>query len=508
MFSVYLTRVSFSYSESVPLIADVSLHLVPGWYGLVGPNGAGKTTLLRLLAGELAPDSGEVRYHPGMLTRTLCPQIVEHPTPEVRHLASKPEGEAHRILGELHLDPAALARWRSLSPGERKRWQVAAALAVSPGLLLLDEPTNHLDSEARELLLGALHRFRGIGVVVSHDRRLLNELTSSTIRLDRGGIRAWRGAYDDARRSWGAVERRERASYAKVRREERLLEGRLADRRRSREAAQSRMTTRKRAKSIHDSDARFRFKMKKRRSAEASLGREIQIVRRKLDRVGRKRAGFRFRKTPGRSLFVDYVRAPAPILLDLQTPAIAVGGRTLLEEVRLSVDRESRIRVVGPNGIGKSTLLARLLEGARVPESRLLHLPQELDADQEIALLESTRRLVTDERGRVLSFVAALGVDPEALLQSRRPSPGEARKLSLAYGLGRQVWGLVLDEPTNHLDLPSIERLEEALDAYPGALLLVTHDDDLARRCTSVRWELADRRVAVRTPQNGRREDA
>jgi ATPase subunit of ABC transporter with duplicated ATPase domains len=268
------------------------------------------------------------------------------------------------------------------------------------------------------------------------------------------------------------------------------------------------MTTHKRAKSIHDSDARGRFKASRRRSAEVALGREIQIVRRKLDRAGRERGRFRFRKTPGRSLFVDYVRAPAPTLLDLESPEVRVGDRTLLEDVRLSVDRESRIRVVGPNGIGKSTLLARLLDGARVPESRLLYLPQEFDSDEEIALLESTRRLASDERGRVLSFGAALGVEPEPLLRSRRPSPGEARKLSLAYGLGRQVWGLVLDEPTNHLDLPSIERLEEALSAYPGALVLVTHDDELARRCTAVRWELANRRVTVRTASNEEKDDA
>ncbi len=97
----------------------------------------------------------------------------------------------------------------------------------------------------------------------------------------------------------------------------------------------------------------------------------------------------------------------------------------------------------------------------------------------------------------MLSVVAALGVDPEQLLASRKPSPGEARKLKLAFGLGRQVWGLVLDEPTNHLDLPSIERLEDALVAYPGALVMVTHDDSFAARCTERVWALAERRVWV-----------
>jgi ATPase subunit of ABC transporter with duplicated ATPase domains len=96
-----------------------------------------------------------------------------------------------------------------------------------------------------------------------------------------------------------------------------------------------------------------------------------------------------------------------------------------------------------------------------------------------------------------MALVAALGVEPRALLESARPSPGEARKLALALGLSRQVYACLLDEPTNHLDLPSIERLEEALAAYPGALLLVTHDARLAARCTNVRWRIESRRVVV-----------
>ena len=97
----------------------------------------------------------------------------------------------------------------------------------------------------------------------------------------------------------------------------------------------------------------------------------------------------------------------------------------------------------------------------------------------------------------MLTLVAALGVDPERILASESPSPGEARKLKLAFGLGTQVWAMVLDEPTNHLDIPAIERLEDALAEYPGALVMVTHDDALARRCTSIEWRAADSRVVV-----------
>jgi ATPase subunit of ABC transporter with duplicated ATPase domains len=113
-------------------------------------------------------------------------------------------------------------------------------------------------------------------------------------------------------------------------------------------------------------------------------------------------------------------------------------------------------------------------------------------------MLDAVRELNPDDRGRVLTLVASLGIDPDQLLESCAPSPGEARKLAMAYGLGRQVWAMVLDEPTNHLDMPAIERLEEALIEYPGAMVIVTHDNALARRCSSIEWRLDGRRVDVR----------
>ena len=139
-----------------------------------------------------------------------------------------------------------------------------------------------------------------------------------------------------------------------------------------------------------------------------------------------------------------------------------------------------------------------MMRGAHVALSRILFLPQELTAHAGAAMLDSVRELPADERGRALSLVAALGVDPDRLLESASPSPGEARKLAMAYGLGRQVWAMVLDEPTNHLDMPAIERLEEALVEYPGAMVIVTHDAALAKRCTSIEWRLRAGRVEVR----------
>jgi ATPase subunit of ABC transporter with duplicated ATPase domains len=169
----------------------------------------------------------------------------------------------------------------------------------------------------------------------------------------------------------------------------------------------------------------------------------------------------------------------------------------LVEGAALRLGREDRVRLAGPNGAGKTTLLEALLARATLPRERLLFLPQELAPGAGEALLAEVRALAPEPRGRVLSVVAALGSDPARLLApgAGAPSPGEARKLALALGLGRHAWALVLDEPTNHLDLPAIERLEAALAAYPGALLLVTHDDRLAAAVTRTAWRIASGRV-------------
>jgi ATPase subunit of ABC transporter with duplicated ATPase domains len=200
-------------------------------------------------------------------------------------------------------------------------------------------------------------------------------------------------------------------------------------------------------------------------------------------------------KPPGRSIFIDYEPAPASRLFSLDVPALCAGPTPLLGELHLTVGRSSRIRIAGPNGAGKTTLLSALRSTGHLPTPRVLYLPQELAPEEGLALLEEVRALSAAERGRVLSMVAALGTEPEPLLKSERPSPGEARKLALALGLGRHVWIALLDEPTNHLDLPSVERVEEALRDYPGALVLVTHDDAFARPLVQETWTIRDGRV-------------
>ena len=495
--SLRVHRLSFAHSDAVPLLDAVDFHLSAGWTGLVGENGAGKTTLLHLLAGELAPDAGHVRCEPPSAVIVSCPQSVEHLTPRIEGFAERADAVARRLVGALDLDVAALQRWGTLSPGERKRWQIGAALGEDADVLLLDEPTNHLDAAGRALLVGALRRFRGVGVVVSHDRPLLEDLTGNTLRIRRAAARLYPGSYEAARRAWEADEAAEIEAHQRKRDEQRGLARRLDDARREQASADAGRSAKSRMKDRHDHDARDSLAKGRAAAADKRAGKTVGVARRELARAAAEVAAVAIEKDVGRSLFVGYARAPSPWIFQLDAPEVRAGDAAVLGPVHLAVGREDRVHLEGPNGAGKTTLLRALLASASAPSAKILHLPQDLREDEERALLVEVRGLPPLERGRVLSLVAALGVDPERLLGSAQPSPGEARKLGIALGLGRHAWACVLDEPTNHLDLPSIERLERALVAYPGALLLVTHDSAFARACTRARWTIDHGRVEV-----------
>jgi ATPase subunit of ABC transporter with duplicated ATPase domains len=496
---VRVSGLSFSYSDSVALIRDANFHIAPGWTGIVGPNGAGKTTLLRLVSGELEPSSGAVHFDGACAGAILLQQTVERLTPAIERFAESSDGEAFRLFGELGLDRGDIARWPTLSPGERKRWQVGAALWNDPSVLMLDEPTDHLDSEARDFLLGGLKRFRGIGIVVSHDRALLDSLTAYTIRVDRAAARMWRGSYSEAKRGWEAEEREYHARHDRVKREHQKLRHLLADKRRIAHSAEAQWNAGagRRMKSKRDHDATSMLTKGKAEMASARISRDVSVLRAKTERAEKELDGFHFKKAKGRSLFVDYVAAPQSRVLCIDAADICAGEKILLREVHLSVKRGDKVRLAGRNGIGKTTLLRAMVNGAHIPPSRLLYLPQELRADDAAALCAAVCSLNDVDRARVLTLVAALGIDPERILATDAPSPGEARKLKLAFGLGTQVWAMVLDEPTNHLDISAIERLEDALAEYPGAMVMVTHDDALANRCTSIEWRIEDGHALV-----------
>ena len=478
MSSIRVERLSFAYSDSISLLSDVELHVGRGFTGIVGENGAGKSTLLRLITSSLAPTAGRVAIEPADALVASCPQdVIAPPVHDV-------EG---RLRGRLGLTDDQLARWDTLSPGERRRWQIGAALSVAPDVLLLDEPTNHVDASCRALLVAALARFDGIGLVISHDRALLDKLTAATIRVHAGTARLYPGSYSAAKQTWEADEERARELRGDAQRQARRASKQLADARRDRQQADASRSASRRKKGPKDHDATTLGATTLVAWAEARHGRNVEVARHRVERATAAIPDAPAARALGRSVFVGYERAPRRWLFELEAAVIP----PVLRDIKVVVGARDRIRIAGDNGAGKTTLIGALLASHRLPADRVLYLPQELDAD----LRGELRALSPDVRGRTLSLVAALGVDPDRLLASEAPSPGELRKLALALGLGRHVWCLVLDEPTNHLDLPSIERLEAALAEFPGAIVLVTHDDQFAASCTETTWHVEEGRV-------------
>jgi ATPase subunit of ABC transporter with duplicated ATPase domains len=507
--SLHVRGASYAHTLAAGILDEASLELAapePGeprpFIGLVGANGAGKSTLLRLLAGELVPTVGHVEVHASLPPR-LVPQGTGEPTGDVRTFAERWDGAAQRLRRRLDLrpedlDPSSGRGWAVLSPGQRKRWQVAAALADEPDVLLLDEPTNHLDAAARDLLVDVLVGFHGLGLIVSHDRGVLERLTHRTARLHHGRLELQAGSYLEAAERWRAAEDTERSAHDRARREVEREQRILADVRRDRHSSEVAPRRERRLAGASQPDAREAGRRFAQRKAEAALARRVRQMNARVGRAEAAEDGFEMQREPGGDVGFRHVETGRRVLVQLSGDVAHAGGDVLLHGVDVALHRGQRVRIDGVNGAGKSTLIAALLEVLATTDERIGQLPQVLPDPGEVTAAVAT--LEPQQRGRVLGTLATLGVHPERVLSSDLPSPGEARKLALARFLSGSASVLVLDEPTNHLDLPSIERLEAALRDWPGALLLVTHDEQLAGAVTDSTWTVADGAITVSMP--------
>jgi ATPase subunit of ABC transporter with duplicated ATPase domains len=495
MSCILAESLGFSYSGRVQLLENLNFYLTDGWYGLVGANGGGKTTLANLIIGELEPTAGRILLEPKDAVVALCRQEQNSVSADIVAFARSDRSVDFRARGQFGLNPEDIERFETLSPGERKRWQLAATLSMSPDVLIVDEPTNHLDEAAKTKLFELLIGFHGVGIIISHDRFLLDELTGATLRLNDATISQYPKNYSGARSLWSAEAEQKECVRRTLRKRQATLAERLLQAKRGREAASKQRSAGVRMKNIHDHDGSSFARTERAANGEARMSRQIGLVAAELDRVREKIPEFVEDKTIGRSIFVDYVPAPTPKICALTDETICVGNRILLRHVHVSLDRGARVHLKGANGSGKTKLIETLVSRMNAARDRILYLPQEFGSEASLTLKNRILRLERATRGRTLAILAAFGVDPSRVLDSVTYSPGEARKIYLALGLGAHVWALVLDEPTNHLDLPSIERLEKALAAFPGAVLLASHDWVFAQACTDRVWSIENGNV-------------
>ena len=480
-------NVTFCYpSAAEPVFEGLSARLGAGWTGVIGPNGSGKTTLLRLATGRLDATTGHVRTP---ARGAYCPQRTDDPPAEFDAFLRATDAPACELRGRFGVRDDWPQLWNALSHGERKRAQIAVAMWQCPGLLAVDEPTNHLDLTARKLLAEALAAFKSVGLLVSHDRSLLDSLCGRTIFIEPPRAVVRPGGYSKAVRLIRAEREKARRDHAKARSELARL-GQEAAKRRE-EASRSHQKRSRRKIGRKDHDAADRIGRARVTGKDTQAGRLLRQMDGRLKQAREALAAVRIERRSRLGIHIPGRRAQRDALLRMPAASLELGpGRTLVHG-ELLVRPSDRIALTGPNGSGKSTLIRQMVAGADLPAGKMVYLAQEIDAAAAREVVAATRRLGPDRLGEVMTIVSCLGSRPERLLETDQPSPGEVRKLMLAMGMADDPYLIVMDEPTNHLDLPSIECLESALADCPSALLLVSHDLRFLNALTETRWQIS-----------------
>ena len=478
-----LSGIRYTYpSATEPALRGVTATFPKGWTGIVGDNGSGKTTLTLVACGSIKPDAGTVVPE---LVSVYCAQDASDPPANLEDFALSYDSVAVRLFRELAIEEDWPWRYDTLSGGQQKRLQVACALWAGPDVLAMDEPTNHVDIATRHAISDALAKFNGIGLLVSHDRELLDTLCAQCLFVADGSAVMRPGGYSQAsvqasiERS-SAVHAREKARKEKMRIEREAL--------RRREEA-SRTAGKRSLKGIdkHDADARYKRRIAVVSGQDGKAGRLSSRMASRLEGADAKLADTRVEKRYDADVWFDAEPSRRKVLLRMEPEVLAL-GEALLRVPALYVGNTDHIGLVGDNGSGKTTLVKRIV--GQLPEgTRALYIPQEPNEEQRRFALDGLRDLPVALRGRVLSVVAQLNSEPERILEGGTISPGEMRKLMLALGILDSPELIVMDEPTNHLDLGSTEALERMLAAYPGALLLVSHDASLIEKATNIIWE-------------------
>ena len=453
-----------------PLLEGAELSVSPGdRIALVGRNGSGKSTLLKIAAGDIAFDGG---------TR------FAQPNASMRYLPQEPDLSAYANAGEFvlgglgeednpyralalmeALGVQANAKPASLSGGEARRAALARTLAPEPDILLLDEPTNHLDLIAIEWLEKELSQLRSAFVLISHDKRLLANLTRATVWLDRGVCRRLDQGFANFE-VW-----RDQVL------EEEELERHKLDRR------------------IVNEEHWMRYGVTARRKRNMRRVGELAAMRQERREARRAQGEV--------TMAASQAKVSGKLVIEAEGLAKSYGGRAIVRDFSLRVLRGDRLGVIGANGAGKTTLI-NLMTGALAPDAGAVKLGANLEMaslDQRRASLEPTTTLVdaltgggsdfvlvNQERKHVVGYMKDFLFAPE---QARTPigklSGGERGRLMLARALAQPSNVLVLDEPTNDLDIETLDLLQELLSEYAGTIVLVSHDRDfLDRVATSV----------------------
>ena len=481
-----LRHLTYTYPSCVdPVLRDVTATLPCGWTGLVGDNGCGKSTLARIACGRLAPDEGTVAPQ---LFSVYCEQDASAEPDALYDFAAAYDRDAVALRRDLGVEDDWPWRYDTLSCGQQKRLQVACALWQRPDFLVMDEPTNHVDAPTREAITAALARFKGVGLLISHDRALLDALCVQCLFMAEGRLTVRTGGYSRGRRQ----EELERGTALRQREQARREKKRLAGEAQRRREEASRAAGMRSCRNLDPKDhsGRERVKLAVYTGKDGVAGKLSSRMESRLSRAEETLAQVKVEKRYDGDLWMRAEPSARKVLYRQPEMTLALGERQLLVPP-LSIGNTDHIALTGPNGAGKTTLVSEVARRID-PTARVLVIPQEPTAEQCRDALSRLASLDSRSRGRVLAVAAALNSDPERLVEGEQTSPGEMRKLMLGLGILDEPELIIMDEPSNYLDLHSVEALERLLAAFPGALLLVSHDAALLEATTSVCWEISE----------------
>ena len=465
-----LSGISLTFGGT-PVFDGLDLVVQPAdRVALVGRNGSGKSTLMKVMAGLVEPDQGSRVVPPGVSVGYMEqePDLTAFATLGDFAASALPEGEAYKVavVAEgLKFDPATPVP--SASGGERRRAALAKLLAEAPELMLLDEPTNHLDIQAIRWLEDQLRETRAAYVIISHDRAFLRALTKATLWIDRGEVRR-------NEKGFAAFEDWRETTWA----EEDLARHKL-DRRIKAEARWA----------VEGISARRKRNMGRVRALQAMRAERAAMIRRQGTA----------------DMALESGQVSGKLVIEAKGISKAFGEKLILRPFDLKVLRGDRVAFVGPNGVGKTTLL-KMLVGEVAPDAGSVRLGTNLDIavfDQARAALDLGMTLwdglVNDPEMRVSGRsdqVMVRGTPKHVVAylkdflfdeaQARAPigslSGGERARLLLARIMARPSNLLILDEPTNDLDVETLDLLQDILGDYDGTVLLVSHDRDFIDR--------------------------
>ena len=480
-------RISYSYENSpIEILSDVSFHAANGWTGIVGANGAGKSTLLMLACGILSPNSGTVE-HPQL--SIYCSQRTDNPPAGYTDLFSDKTKEANRLISILHLQESWMDRWNTLSHGERKKVQLAVALYQQSQLLAIDEPTNHLDHETKLQITEALKSYNGIGLIVSHDRELLDMLCyqcafveSADLVIRPGGITA----------SLEAQKQEYAANHKEFSNKQKTYKKLVGEyNRRDNLAKQAKKKSSKRNISKKDHDAKSKIDLGRLTGKDATAGRLKKQISSRMDVMKNEIDGIKLHREYQTGIDLPGEVSQRNSLLNIASGKLQLGKDIYLSYPSLTIFPTDRIGITGNNGSGKSSLINYILPRINVDKDNITYIPQEIELEQSNKIITKTRRLPNEQLGKLMIIISRLGSDAKRVLETDYPSPGETRKLLLGLGILKQPHIIIMDEPTNHMDLISINCLEEALSKTPGALVLVSHDITFLNSLTTTEWQIS-----------------